>query len=46
MRTGNSFDERLFGRCVFVPLVGAEGFEIVPAPDNPRDGGTNPAVSQ
>jgi protein-L-isoaspartate(D-aspartate) O-methyltransferase len=46
MRTGNSFDERLFGRCVFVPLVGAEGFEIVPAPDNPHDGGTNPAVGQ
>lgn len=46
MRTGNSFDERLFGSCVFVPLVGAEGFEIVPVPDNPRDGGTNRAVGQ
>ncbi len=26
MRLGDKFDERSFGGCVFVPLVGAEGF--------------------
>ena len=27
MRLGDTFDERTFGGCVFVPLVGAEGFK-------------------
>jgi protein-L-isoaspartate(D-aspartate) O-methyltransferase len=37
MRVGNTFDERLFGGCVFVALVGAEGFEVEAAPDAPPD---------
>jgi len=27
-RLGDAFDERTFGGCVFVPLVGAEGFSV------------------
>src|ERR1035437_961052 len=34
MRLGNAFDERLFGGCVFMPLVGAEGFSAEEAPES------------
>lgn len=34
MRLGNAFDERSFGGCVFVPLVGAEGFSAEEAPES------------
>jgi protein-L-isoaspartate(D-aspartate) O-methyltransferase len=41
VRLGDSFDERLFGGCVFVPLLGAEGFKseetLDSAPDPVRD---------
>ena len=37
MRLGNSFDERTFGSCIFVPLVGAEGFSIEAAADSPPE---------
>jgi len=47
VRLGDSFDERLFGGCVFVPLLGAEGFKgeetLDSAPDPARDSAPNSA---
>jgi protein-L-isoaspartate(D-aspartate) O-methyltransferase len=37
MRLGDTFDERTFGGCVFVPLLGAEGFSIEAAVDLPSE---------
>lgn len=37
MRLGDTFDERTFGGCVFVPLLGAEGFSIEAAADFPSE---------
>jgi protein-L-isoaspartate(D-aspartate) O-methyltransferase len=37
MRLGEAFDERSFGGCVFVPLVGAEGFSVEAIEDDSPD---------
>ena len=37
MRLGDTFDERTFGGCVFVPLLGAEGFGLEAAADFPSE---------